>query len=169
MAGNFFITGLPRSRTAWLATYFSMLDGVHCYHEGLKGCRSEEHFRRRMTCIPNAIVGNSDSVLPLTSFRQMFPDAPLVVIERPIEQVLWSMKQLKLDGPGAVEVAALTYAKLEGLGGFRVQFDAIDDDLPDICFHIGVEYDQRKHQLLRKMNIQTMDFRPDPESLAVWI
>lgn len=36
MVGRFFITGLPRSRTAWLSLACDMVHGAVCYHEPLR-------------------------------------------------------------------------------------------------------------------------------------
>lgn len=168
---NFFIASLPRSRTAWLATYFSMLDGVHCYHEGLKGCNSVDQYIARMVHdIPNAKVGNSDSVLPLTNFQELFPDAPTVVIEREITEVLWSLKENKIPINGyAGNLLAMTQVRLPSIEGLHVAYDDIDARLSEMCDYIGVTYDSRKHTMLRKMNIQTMDHSPDPRGLAVWL
>lgn len=79
----FFITGLPRSGTAWLANLFTTSKSI-CYHEPLKPV--EMLVARN----PGRRVGVSDSTL-LRRFRETaeaWPDARwLLVVRRPDEVV----------------------------------------------------------------------------------
>ena len=43
---NFFVLGLPRSRTAWLANFLTY-DGYFCFHEGIDGCRSIDDYKKK--------------------------------------------------------------------------------------------------------------------------
>ena len=175
---NFFITGLPRSRTAWMATFISTHPHVHCYHEGLKGCHSKEAFMNRMRPVPldeieqgrdDLLVGNSDSGLPLTNFQDMFPGAPIVVIWRDFDEVAAAVT--KLFGsmtPAMREILDRTIVGMGKLVGLHVDYNQLDARMVDICHHIGIEYDMKQHQFLRQFNIQTMDLAPDQAALDIW-
>lgn len=43
----FFITGLPRSRTAWLANFLNW-GNTWCWHDGIRGCSSLDEFAKLM-------------------------------------------------------------------------------------------------------------------------
>jgi hypothetical protein len=171
---NFFITGLPRSRTAWLAAFLSAHHDVWCWHEGLKGCHSKAQFVEKMrpswAGMPaESTIGNADSVLPLTNFQRLFPGAATVIIHRSLGDVYASTK--RLFGPLPDESRELldeTHVKMQSLEGFHVEFENLDVLMPSICSHIGIEYRQDIHMLFKDFNIQTLDLAPDPEALAVW-
>lgn len=87
---TFFITGLPRSRTAWLANLFTT-GNVFCFHEApafvdMKPERFPELFKGR-NC---EYVGNSDSSVPFYAKQivEMFPDTKFVYIRGDIEKTV---------------------------------------------------------------------------------
>lgn len=93
MKSGFLITGLPRSRTAWLANLFST-GPVMCLHEpivyvdgGLHGVRP---YAENLSA---EVVGVSDSTIPLfwdTYEREWMP-CPIVVVERQLEVCVASL------------------------------------------------------------------------------
>ena len=74
---NFFITGLPRSRTAWLANYFSTGD-VFCWHEAMAGITCKQDYWARLATTHYKHVGNSDCTLFMGGYIH---GAPLVIID----------------------------------------------------------------------------------------
>jgi hypothetical protein len=92
MMNPFFFTGLPRSRTAWLANYFTYGPSF-CFHDGLRFCRRISDLRKMFdelsafTC-----VGDSDSGLlhVATHVNVEFPTAKWVLIERDSVECLMS-------------------------------------------------------------------------------
>ena len=93
---DYLITGLPRSRTAWLANYLT-IGSSFCYHEGLKECFDIGDLRM-MKKAP--YTGNSDSsaVFFVDEMKNLFPDMKIVIIDRNYQDVLYSLKN-EYDGP----------------------------------------------------------------------
>lgn len=78
----FFVTGLPRSGTAWMATFLSGCPGVTCSHEAL---RHLERIEDLPAALPEApFSGTADSALPLflDEVEAMFPNAPWILLDR---------------------------------------------------------------------------------------
>lgn len=78
----FFVTGLPRSGTAWMATFLSGCPEVTCSHEAL---RHLEGIKDLPAALPDApFSGTADSALPLflDEVEAMYPDAPWILLDR---------------------------------------------------------------------------------------
>lgn len=90
---NFFITGLPRSRTAWLANLMTY-NGAFCLHEGAKLFPDKEGYVDWLRSGHAAHVGDSSSGLLKTPeiLLHDFPDAPLVLIDRPVDEAEQALK-----------------------------------------------------------------------------
>lgn len=78
----FFVTGLPRSGTAWMATFLSGCPGVICIHEALRDLERIEDLPDALSDAP--FSGTADSALPffLDEVEEMFPDAPWILLDR---------------------------------------------------------------------------------------
>lgn len=85
----YFITGLPRSRTAWLANLLTWGDSF-CFHEATDGCGSIEDLKGVLASVPFGTrhVGNSDPNLGLVpeALVQTFPGCRVVSIYRPLDE-----------------------------------------------------------------------------------
>ena len=92
---KFFITGLPRSRTAWLASFFTG-NNSFCYHELLRVSNGFEDGIKKLLNRKELYVGNSDSSLPIwiDKIEHVLCDSPIVVIERDINEVASSLTNL---------------------------------------------------------------------------
>jgi len=89
MKRHFFITGLPRSRTAWLANLFTT-GPVVCFHDiHALGRSASDLLRMEM----GTHVGISDPILTLNfeALANEFPGARWLYVERPREQCLDSL------------------------------------------------------------------------------
>lgn len=166
---NFFITGLPRSRTAWLAAYFT--DGnVFCYHDGLKYLNKKEEFYYLMGAAHKDYkldtIGNSDSGLIYTDFQTRFPDADTVIIERPVADSWQSMVSLGFSVD--VDFFFENAKKLDKLRGLRVPYEHIDRDLNLICEYIGVRYSPARHALFKQWHIETEELVAPQIALDIW-
>lgn len=84
----FFITGLPRSRTVWLANLFTQ-GGNFCHHDALlHGLAALPEMLQRPRHEAAAWrVGDCDSALPLFAEQviDLFPNAPWLIIRRDSE------------------------------------------------------------------------------------
>lgn len=83
---QFFITGLPRSRTAWLANFFTT-ENCFCYHDALSFI-SPVNMPYQFTRHVETIVGDSDSalVIHMSIMLRLFPTAAWVFVRRPVEE-----------------------------------------------------------------------------------
>jgi hypothetical protein len=93
MAAKFFVTGLPRSRTAWVANYLSHA-GAFCYHDGLANCSSLNEFDAKLARHP--VCGDSDSGLAMfqVELRSRHPEAQWVILRRPLPEVVESLCEM---------------------------------------------------------------------------
>jgi len=84
MNAPFFITGIPRSRTAWLANFLTW-GNAFCHHDLLRlGC-SVPALRRNLEATRAEIVGDSDSALLhfAPQLVREFPTARWLLVKRP--------------------------------------------------------------------------------------
>jgi len=122
-SSRFWITGLPRSRTAWFAVAMRAA-GRACFHELTAETGSYAELKDRWT------DGNSDSACGLQVARILSDVAPrTLVIERPVEDVALSL--VRIYGPRIG-----LFAHLEGLREAlsvahplikRIAFDDLND------------------------------------------
>ena len=82
---DFFITGLPRSKTAWFAAYFSN-DNYRCYHERVATHGLGTILQQKSD--PQIITGVSDSALLAywEDLELVFPNAKWLVVNRDFEE-----------------------------------------------------------------------------------
>ena len=118
MATKFFITGLPRSMTAWCANLFSTGDSF-CYHDGLANCGSLAEFGKKLHA--HEVCGDADSGLAYfyDELSELYPDAQWAVIRRE---------------PAGVVESLVAMEPYSGLAGFttKTASDAVSDLVPHI-------------------------------------
>jgi hypothetical protein len=127
---NFFIFGLPRSRTAWVANLLCWSHSF-CYHEAFATLQlKEEDLKREFQQFPNwYIVGNSDSanLLKTDWILENFPTAKLVYLERSEEAVTRSMEKVQPDLAHAIpmlrEMARFAKQQIHNRGGLIIDVD----------------------------------------------
>lgn len=131
MNDKFFITGLPRSRTAWFSAFMTA-SGYMCLHEGLNGCKSIAEYKEK-------IKHKSDSN---TGF--IFIDAP---IDRPI---LVIHREDRHDG-------LFDNVDLNKIKGLHVEFSDIHDRIEEIFTYLtGDKIDWVIYNIFKDLNITTM-------------
>lgn len=157
---HFFITGLPRSRTAWMAAFMST-GQAHCFHDVLADCepsgmRAKMNFGARW-------VGDSDSALTLfhKEVKQEFPKAPWLVIDRSVHDVYASLSRIESVPCFAelmVYMATLLAETKRAVNPMVVRFDQLDDEgtMREIVAHLcpGMEFNKERFELFKLMNIQ---------------
>ena len=158
----FFVTGLPRSRTFWMAQYLSMA-GAPCHHEYLAHCTSREQFYNEM----EGGAGNSDCGLFLTDFQTRWPHARTLVIERPIEEVAASLERL------GMQTDSLPWMKSEisRLKGLRVPYHKINALIRPIHEFLipHVPFNPALAERMARVNLQSELSSPSPLALGVWV
>lgn len=158
---NYFVVGLPRSRTAWLANFLTY-DGNFCYHEGLNGCSSIEEYKEKL----GNNKGDSCTGLPLIDLEGEFPEAPKLIIESDVQDSVEFAKNMY--GFDLTKELTDFKCKMDSMKGMRVKLENINDSLEDIWkYLIGTPYDKERGDMLSNMNVQTMNyFDYDLESLG---
>lgn len=95
----FLITGLPRSRTAWLSVAASDIDSI-CYHEPVERMASWQGAQAIWSRSQHYWTGISDSMLGLHLVDLLMWVAPrTLVVERPKEDVAASLRNRFPDWP----------------------------------------------------------------------
>lgn len=165
----FYITGLPRSRTAWLSVAFSDYQRVSCLHEPL--ARTEpDQISDLLAAQRTPFAGLSDSGLAIAApdLPDILP-GPIVIIWRDPEEVIRSLSQylggseeVHAGGVALMSTTLVQFAsRYEHLG---VDFNDLSSTdtmrqvwaylLPDVPFH------RRRIEQLQKMRIE-----PDRDQL----
>jgi hypothetical protein len=89
MKHHFFITGLPRSRTSWLANFFTY-NNSFCFHEATRFCSGMEDLKNLMFSHQADNIGNADPALLyiMDDLKQIFPESRVVLVEREIHETI---------------------------------------------------------------------------------
>ncbi len=160
---KFFITGLPRSRTAWLAEFFhNPLLGISCDHELLMYCGSMQEVDERMTDLTH---GNSEPNLGyfmddfLATFR-----VPVILINRDMDDVIVSCKKaFEYDPSEEVFIAQQGLQKLLDPRLYpqelvlMVDYDEVDVKLEEMWEFVTTgPFPTAKADRMMDLNIQVM-------------
>lgn len=98
MSGRFFITGMPRSRTTWLANLFTYGDSF-CFHDATAGTDNDTvELASKLALAEDCSIkhiGDSDSGLLLNAGKvaEMFPSARWLLVKNTTERVVASWKK----------------------------------------------------------------------------
>lgn len=139
---QFIITGLPRSRTAWFAAYFTNCK-MRCHHEPLDV--EETLFR-----------GESVSDSSLGLHPELTIGYNVLVIERDPNEVLTSLANI-CGSQLAQTVVDSCLPGLEKITGKRIKYGEINDRIEEIHEYLGVPFDKERFDILRGL-IVTQDF-----------
>lgn len=172
MKPHFLITGLPRSRTAWLANLFST-GPVMCLHEPVVYAQGGvDGVKPLLDSLVADVVGMSDSTIPLfwDVYAAQFLPCPIVVIDRPLEVCVASLSEhtgFPVDRLFPVvravqqELAVLQQAAPT----LTVPFDELNslDTLQNIWTYCvpSVEFNVERAAFLQTLNVQ-QPFNPPP-------
>ena len=157
----YFLSAVGRSRTAWLAAFLSSNEKP-CYHEGSVKFSNPVAYEDALL----AGAGDSTSLLLITRMHEVYPEAPVVVIQRDILEVYRSSHNAGLP----VELNTLLDLQEAQLNiqGLHVCYEDIDKRLPEICEYISVPYDLQKHKEFKNFNIQQRTM-PTKEEIDIMI
>lgn len=134
---NFFITGLPRSRTAWFSAFMTA-SGYPCMHEGINHCETLDEYK-------NKVAYASDSNTGFFIVPNPYPDRPLLIIHR----------KGRMNG---VEGMTQGDLRLRGMNGLHVEFKDIDDRIEEIFNYLtGDDINVDIFNMFKHFNITTME------------
>lgn len=166
---NYYIVGLPRSMTGWLAV--ALTDGPsYCHHEALGRASTWAEYDAAMRLDGYLYVGNSDSAMALAP--EAIPDeAPVVVVRRDPEDVVASLVRAFPESWAVADaLIERVLAGLEWLVRRRaclvIEYEHVAARFAEIWQHClpGVPFDARRAELLARMRIHV-----DPEILRASI
>jgi hypothetical protein len=108
MIRPFFVLALPRSRTAWLSRFLTYREWI-CGHEELRHVRSLEDAK---SWLSQPFTGSAETAgAPFWRLLPRFaPEARVIVVRRPVDQVVASLLRLDTMGAGAFDPVRLERA-----------------------------------------------------------
>lgn len=160
---NFFVIGLPRSRTAWLSNFLTY-DGHFCHHEGLNNCLSMKEYKEKL-----GDDGDSCTGLMFVDLEKEFPKAKKLIIESDVNKSIDFM--YKTYGVYNPEYCHFMKERLDEMTGKRIAAEEINTHLSEIWdYLIGTPYNERRGDMLSSMNIQVQDpFNYDMNAAAAFL
>lgn len=147
---TFFVTGLPRSRTAWLANFLTY-DDQFCYHEGLNGCSSIDEYKDKVKD-----KGDSNTGLMMFDFKDHFPDSKVIVIDSSVDKSIEFSKSV--FGVDLTDIMVKGKTRLDSINGLHININDINDRLKEIWEYVSDKpFDKERADMLIKLNIQVND------------
>lgn len=165
LTSHFFIAGLPRSRTAWLANWFTA-DGADCAHDAWRECTTPAEIRQQMPDVRWA--GTSDSLNGPRYERlvaEFGHETPFVVVERDPVAASFAVFDLFAGevplGEIFDEIHSLTQAHaMLPATVMRVPYEALDEPetLRAMEQHLcpGRVFDERRWALLDRLRVEVV-------------
>ena len=145
---NFFILGLPRSRTAWLANFLTF-DGNFCYHEGLDGCYTIEEYKDKL----GKNKGDSNTGLMMIDFENTFPNSKVIIIDSTVTNAVKFTKNVY--GTDIKELMLKAKERLDSMKGLHIRIEDINDSLKKIWEYVSTKpFNKERADMLVKLNIQ---------------
>ena len=149
---TFFVTGLPRSRTAWFSEW------LECLHEGMEGCYTRTEYINKVK------RGDSSSALMFFPIKDFFPDSPVLIVERDMNEIISSLSKIGLFNDDVYKMLQESRRRLDKMDGLRVDFHKLDFE--EIWNHlIGSGFDKHRTEIMNDMNIQKVNYKPNVEAL----
>lgn len=147
---SFFVLGLPRSRTAWLANFLTY-GKTFCFHEGVNGCRSMEAYKEKLDG-----RGDSGTGLMLLDLDTHFPGAKKIIIETGPERAAQFITDTY--GDDGERLAGLLKAKLDAVEGLRIPLDDLDNRLREVWEYVSDEpFNTERAEMLKRLRVEMLD------------
>lgn len=181
MSELFFIVGLPRTRTAWLANFLTN-GNAFCHHELMRTCTTLDELEQKMTrraedCTPYQIVGDADPCLTgfLADAIGKFPEAKWVVILRDVQEANESyhkaFPKLTTDLHGWTRMyEALKELSVKGTNCCVINYEELDTEEACNAIHefcLGRPMDVERWKLLHELRVTAVAEKART-SLAPW-
>ena len=157
----FIVFALPRSRTAWLSQFLSYGDW-HCGHEEMRHVRSLEDVK---SWFSQPYVGTAETAAApfWRTVARLTPDIKVVVVRRPVAEVVASLMRLGSFDQEALEADMKRLdRKLQQIerrvpGVLSVNYADLNDEA--VCARIfehclPYSHDSARWQVLSKINVQ---------------
>jgi hypothetical protein len=176
----FFITGIPRTRTAWLANFFTTKNSF-CWHDAMKGGWRAEHVHDKLMqakLAGNYYCGDADSGLLLVMERmnEIFPQARWLFVRTTPADAARSYREYFTEGkeyPGVPagtdleEMMENIHEKYEAAlasvpASRRLEVDKTDLDHPKVMESVwrwlvpGLSWDPLRYELLNELAVNVL-------------
>lgn len=147
---NFFVLGLPRSRTAWLANFLTY-DDLFCYHEGVNGCKTINEYKEKIKG-----KGDSNTGIMLFDFENHFPDAKFIIIDSDIEpSINFGRNVFNTDIEHEMSVCK---NRLDNINGLHINLADINNRLDEIWDYVSTKkFNADRADMLINLDIQVKD------------
>lgn len=158
MSNRFLILALPRSRTAWLANFLTQ-GPIACCHEPFAECRTPDMLRSIIDAQGAEFNGASDTfgAFWFEQLKEILDDPKVVVIRRPMDQVLKSLEKLGHPADG-LEIFSEGLDAAERDGALSIPFYDLDSRIAcqAIQAHVAphTPFNVQRFEMLRRLNIQ---------------
>ena len=163
---NFFITGLPRSRTAWLANLFTFKNSF-CFHELSRVGSDPAEIYRKLQTRREDHVGSADQLLPyyIDYMTERVENYKIVVIKRPKIQCKLAlanwMGYADYEIESKIDALDKRIDKMQAIYETKtIPYEALDDPyvIEDLWYHClpSVPFDEDRFNMLNEFNIQLM-------------
>lgn len=138
MSRVFFITGLPRSRTCWLANLFTTRESF-CYHDLLGQVADVPALQRDLTPDAGRSVGDSDSGLLFAHrwFKAKYPEARWLLVQRDFKAAWDDLALFVAGSPWAEKIPVSTKARDDLMRAYYAAIPALFTD--PLCMSIAFE------------------------------
>jgi hypothetical protein len=175
----FFIVGLPRSRTAWLANLLTVPGQSFCWHEGEAGHGGLEKLVEKMKRRPESRVGNASSGIACygDDLYRLLPEARYIIIERDLESAKQALKEtaeehfdVDMIWPQIVKRFNSFVESLSEHYVLKIQYHSLYDE--ETCKNIWdfatneLPWDSQRWEMLSKLNVQ-VDVETRPTKCAI--
>lgn len=131
----FLVTGLPRTRSAWLAAVLSDDNVRYCHHEPVGRFQSYEHFRDWLITPSSAHIGAADHAIGFIAAKLLRDIQPrILLVERPFGDVVQSFERY-MDGINIDLMASIGFmtrlqvclAELRGPLVYRIKYSDLNN------------------------------------------
>lgn len=168
---RFFIFGLPRSRTAWVANLLSYGEYNLCHHELFSSLENFQNFKADTEDLPDRYsVGNSgsDNLIFSSEIFSEFPDAKFVYLRRSEKAVIRSMERCQPELADTIpqlrELANYAETQVGLRDGLVIDVDNWDQhDTWELWHHClpGIDFPHERNYQLEWMKVEITNKRWD--------
>ena len=152
---NFFITGLPRSGTAWASNFLTWKDST-CYHELLYQIEDISIYNEILDSSSGRFTGDSDTMLVylLPWIKKEYPDSKFIFIKRDVEEVRKSLKNNGFSTLNLDELNRQLEWNIEHIDGMVIDFKDLFEDFERVWNYIGIpSFPHERHDMLKTTRI----------------
>lgn len=167
----FFVTGLPCSRTAWLANWLTT-DRSFCHHDLLGRVAGLGEYQKAMSQRPRTGDADSGLLACYSQVREIWPSAPWVLVRRDFDDAWQSLCRFVESGPWSDKLpltweveqrmradwerAVADLSRLPQV--MAVSYEALDDSdtLERVWKHLlpGHWFDRKRTEALQTLRVQ---------------